>query len=682
MTASFRPDTSDVRITLQNGGGTTVAAGTSRTLTATLKDKYDNLIDDGTLAFSITKKVEGGQEAQLSNPTVTVGSSGTATTSFTPYQAGTSPAENNYTLQAKYTSAADRPVNSGQAATQNYSVIGNVNEPKITVSAGTNNSVTSDNTAWNTATVKLTDTWGNPIAGTVNVSTTKQSGQTCGDAAVKDRSLTFTAAGGSQTANISATQAGNYNAVFTSQPGNKQAQATLGMAFIAKGPVMTFTRAGSGDVSIGTSVQLTATVKDSGSAKQCPVPDVPVTFTAMPHYQAKANQNSVYHTVNGNKTATVNTNASGVAQVNMAGQQAWTWKTKASVSVNSSTAEKYVDVIGVETAKTQSGSRMFVGSTWPVTFGNGSLVSNYSHSISDSNLYRTVNSTTFGYIPRVGKNYQTSITFTNQSTNRTITVNPPTKFFSVTQWSGTRKPQGSASDQGKTYTSDSTITGKMVSGKSCSNGDDLISAYSEARSLFDKTSSITGEKGDSLYDGLSAWNKPVATMNVRLNVGQYASRSIASLIVPSGSIAYCTLNMAGKKASTAFRNDQRAYVGMVSINYAYLAVRAKVPDQSANAAYREVNAGKKLYQQSSGSTSLSDFNETIQQSNSAPYHSVNSVGYNNTGNYTGWWVGGGPVNFKYPEASAVYGDDSSHSFGSDTSATCTWSNVAVGCAMN
>ncbi|HAW0791820.1 TPA: LysM peptidoglycan-binding domain-containing protein [Escherichia coli] len=685
VTASFRPDTSDVRITLQNnGGGTTVAAGTSRTLTATLKDKYDNLIDDGTLAFSITKEVSGGQKAQLSNPTVTVGSSGTATTSFTPYQAGTSPQANNYQLTATYTSDAGRPVNKGSVKTQDYSVTGNVNEPKITVSAGTNNSVTSDNTVWNTATVKLTDIWGNPIAGTVNVSTTKQSGQTCGDAAVKASSLMFTTAGGSQTANISATQAGNYNAVFTSQPGNKQAQETLGMAFIAKGPVMTFTRAGSGDVSIGTSVQLTATVKDSGSAKRCPVPDVPVTFTPKAHSAAKANNTAIYHTVgNGTAAKVVNTNSQGIAQVDLTGQQAWTWITDASVSVNGSNSTQSLSVVGTETAKPQSGSRMFVGSTWPVTFGNGSLVSNYSHSISDGNLYRTVNSTTFGYIPRVGKSYQTSITFTNQSTNRTITVNPPTKFFSMTQWSSSGVAQGNSGNTGSTYSADKSISpNKVVLGKSCSNGSDLISAYTEARSLFDKTASITGEKGDSLYDGLSAWNKPVATMNVRLNVGQYANRSIANLVVPNGSVAYCSMNLAGKMASTYFRNDQRVYVGMASINYAYLAAWAKVPDQSGHGAYREVNAGKNLYQQPGGSTSLSAFNETIQQTNSVSYHSVNNVTYNNSGNYRGWWVGGGPVNFKYPEASAVYGDESIFYFDDDTSATCTWSNVAVGCAMN
>ncbi|EPC8528479.1 hypothetical protein ACR241_005015, partial [Escherichia coli] len=575
-------------------------------------------------------------------------------------------------------------VNGGQAATQNYSVIGNVNEPKITVTAGQNNQTTSDGSVYNTATVKLTDIWGNPIAGTVNVSTTKQSGQTCGDAAVKASSLMFTTAGGSQTANISATQAGNYNAVFTSQPGNKQAQETLGMAFIAKGPVMTFTRAGSGDVSIRTSVQLTATVKDSGSAKRCPVPDVPVTFTPKAHSAAKANNTAIYHTVgNGTAAKVVNTNSQGIAQVDLTGQQAWTWITDASVSVNGSNSTQSLSVVGTETAKTQSGSRMFVGSTWPVTFGNGSLVSNYSHSISDGNLYRTVNSTTFGYIPRVGKNYQTSITFTNQSTNRTITVNPPTKFFSMTQWSSSGKAKGGVDNYGSTYSDDKSISpNKVVLGKSCSNGSDLISAYTEARSLFDKTASITGEKGDSLYDGLSAWNKPVATMNVRLNVGQYANRSIANLVVPNGSVAYCSMNLAGKKKTTGFRHNQRVYVGMASINYAYLAAWAKVPDQSGHGAYREDNAGKKLYQQPRGSTSLSAFNETIQQTNSVSYHSVNNVTYNNSGNYRGWWVGGGPVNFKYPEASAVYGDDSSYKFDGDTFATCTWSNVAVGCAMN
>ncbi|EFO3581304.1 inverse autotransporter beta domain-containing protein [Escherichia coli] len=689
VTASFRPDTSNVTITLQNnGGGTTVAAGTSRTLTATLKDQYDNLIDDGTLAFSITKDVSGGQEAQLSNPTVTVGSSGTATTSFTPYQAGTSPQANNYQLTATYTSAAGRPVNKGSVKTQDYSVTGNVNEPKITVSAGTNNSVTSDNKVWNTATVKLTDTWGNPIKGNVTVRTTKQSGQTCGDAAVKASSLTFTAAGESQTANISATQAGNYNAVFTSQPGNKQAQATLGMAFIAQGPVLEFTRAGNGDVSIGTPVQLTATVKDAGSTRRCPVPNVPVTFTAMPHEQAKANKNSVYHTVNGSGSATVNTNASGVAQVNLVGQQAWTWKTKASVSVNNASDNSSVDVIGVETAKTQSGSRMFVGSTWPVTFGNGSYVSNYAHSVTDGNLYRTVNSTTFGYIPRVGKQYLTSITFTNQSTNRTITVKPPTKFFSVTQWSGTGKAEGRSLGGAAHYTGDSTITGKTVSGKSCSNGDDLISAYSEARTLFDKTASITGENGGSLYDGLSAWNKPVATMAVQfysystIFPTMNANRSIANLVVPSGSIAYCSLNLAAKEATTIFRNNQIVGVGMASINYAYLSAWAKIPDQSGHGAYREDNAGKKLYQQPSGSNSLSDFNETIQQSNDASYHSISNVTYGNKGNYRGWWVGGGSVSFKYPEASAGSGRDDKGFQIFTTVASCTWSNVAVGCAMN
>ncbi|WP_176391135.1 hypothetical protein, partial [Escherichia coli] len=109
-------------------------------------------------------------------------------------------------------------------------------------------------------------------------STTKQSGQTCGDAAVNTGSLSFTDAGTAQTAKISATQAGNYNAVFTSKPGNKQAQATLGMAFIAASPDLSFTSSAS-EQGIGVGVTLTATVKDAGSAKRCPVPDVPVTFT-------------------------------------------------------------------------------------------------------------------------------------------------------------------------------------------------------------------------------------------------------------------------------------------------------------------------------------------------------------------------------------------------------------------
>ncbi|MFN1941867.1 inverse autotransporter beta domain-containing protein [Escherichia coli] len=685
VTASFRPDTSNVTITLQNnGGGTTVAAGTSRTLTATLKDKYDNLIDDGTLAFSITKEVSGGQKAQLSNPTVTVGSSGTATTSFTPYWAGTSPAENNYTLQAKYTSAAGRPSNtSGKPATQNYSVTGNVNEPKITVTAGQNNQTTSDGSVYNTATVKLTDTWGNPIKGNVTVSTTKQSGQTCGDAAVKDRSLSFTDAGNAQTAEISATQAGNYNAVFTSQPGNKQTQATLDMAFIAQGPVLEFTRAGSGDVSIGTSVQLTATVTDAGSTRRCPVPNVPVTFTAMPHEQAKANKNSVYHTVNGSGSATVNTNASGVAQVNLVGQQAWTWKTKASVSVNNASDNRYVDVIGVETAKTQSGSRMFVGSTWPVTFGNGSYVSNYAHSVTDGNLYRTVNSTTFGYIPRVNKSYLSSITFTNQSTNRTITVKPPTKFFSMALWSDSGRASGGVINSYVTYTADKSISpNKIVTGKSCSNGDDLISAYSEARTLFDKTASITGDKGGSLYDNLLAWNPASGSMSVSIDTKQTANRSIASLVVPNGSMAYCSMNLASKAASTAFRNDQKVHVGMASINYADFAAWAKVPDQSGHGAYRVINAGKKLYQQPSGTSYLSNFNESSQTSNSASYHNVYNVTYGNSGNYRGWWLGAGGISYKYPEATAAWGNDDGAIISSNSWTSCTWSNVAVGCAMN
>ncbi|EMR3573591.1 TPA: LysM peptidoglycan-binding domain-containing protein [Escherichia coli] len=488
VTASFRPDTSDVTITLQNnGGGTTVAAGTFRTLTATLKDKYDNLIDDGTLAFSITKEVSGGQKAQLSNPTVTVGSSGTATTSFTPYWAGISPKSDNYTLQATYTSAAGRPVNGGQAATQNYSVIGNVNEPKITVSAVTNNSVTSDNKVWNTATVKLTDTWGNPIKGNVTVSTTKQSGQTCGDAAVNTGSLSFTDAGIAQTAKISATQAGNYNAVFTSQPGNKQAQATLGMAFIAQGPVLEFTRAGSGDVSIGTSVQLTATVKDSGSAKQCPVPNVPVTFTPKPHSAAEANKTAIYHTVgNGTAAKVVNTDNQGIAQVSMTGQQAWTWITQASVTVNSTTKSGEVSVIGTETANTVNSQYYVVGAPWPIWFGNNSNISNYSHNI-PKELDTWWTATTQGITPREGKDWPKTITFTNKSTKRQLVVTTPRGLTSF-------KENSINNVKGEI-----TFTAPMVSGMSCNAGN--MSDVQAATSAL-KQAAARGVNLTSFADGL------------------------------------------------------------------------------------------------------------------------------------------------------------------------------------
>ncbi|EOP1463516.1 inverse autotransporter beta domain-containing protein [Escherichia coli] len=456
VTASFRPDTSNVTITLQNnGGGTTVAAGTSRTLTATLKDKYDNLIDDGTLAFSITKKVEGGQEAQLSNPTVTVGSSGTATTSFTPYQAGISPESDNYTLQATYTSAAGRPSNtSGKPATQNYSVTGNVNEPKITVTAGQNNQTTSDGSVYNTATVKLTDTWGNPIKGNVTVSTTKQSGQTCGDADVNTRSLSFTDAGAAQTAKISATQAGNYNAVFTSQPGNKQAQATLGMAFIAKAPELSFASSAS-EQGIGVGVTLTATVKDAGSAKRCPVPNVPVTFTALPDSSAGANQSSIYHTLS---QPSVVTNASGVSQVTLTGQQAWTWITQASVTVNGNTKTEDVSIIGTETANTVNSQYYVVGAPWPVWFGNNSNISNYKDDVSDSWLKTWSTATTWAATPRTNRAWPTSFTFTNQSTKRQLTVTTPRGLTSF-------KVNDHYNVKGEI-----TFTAPMVSGMSCNAG--------------------------------------------------------------------------------------------------------------------------------------------------------------------------------------------------------------------
>ncbi len=539
VTASFRPDTSDVRITLQNnGGGTTVAAGTSRTLTATLKDKYDNLIDDGTLAFSITKEVSGGQKAQLSNPTVTVGSSGTATTSFTPYQAGTSPQANNYQLTATYNSAAGRPVNKGSVKTQDYSVTGNVNEPKITVSAGTNNSVTSDNTVWNTATVKLTDTWGNPIAGTVNVSTTKQSGQTCGDADVNTRSLSFTDAGNAQTAQISATQAGNYNAVFTSQPGNKQAQATLGMAFIAKAPELSFASSAS-EQGIGVGVTLTATVKDAGSAKRCPVPNVPVTFTALPDSKAGTNQSSIYHTLS---QPSVVTNASGVSQVTLTGQQAWTWKTNASVEVNRQTATKEVSVIGTETANTVNSQYYVVGAPWPVWFGNNSNISNYKDDVSDSSLKTWSNTTTWAATPRINKAWPTSFTFTNQSTGRTLTVTTPRGLTSF-------KENSINNVKGQT-----TFTAPMVSGMSCNAGN--MSDVQGATTAL-KQAAARGISTTALADGLMS---PVTAASYRSQIltSGYGVPTWAGtgVVLMSGTTGIAR-SLATKVGANAFSSDAR-----------------------------------------------------------------------------------------------------------------------------
>ncbi|EIM3160700.1 hypothetical protein K5Z93_003691, partial [Escherichia coli] len=505
VTASFRPDTSDVRITLQNGGDTKVAAGTSRTLTATLKDKYDNLIDDGTLAFSITKKVEGGQEAQLSNPTVTVGSSGTATTSFTPYQAGISPESDNYTLQATYTSAAGRPVNEGSVKTQDYSVTGNVNEPKITVTAGLKNQTTSDGSVYNTATVKLTDTWGNPIKGNVTVSTTKQSGQTCGDAAVNTGSLSFTDAGTAQTAKISATQAGNYNAVFTSQPGNKQAQATLGMAFIAASPDLSFTSSAV-EQRIGVGVTLTATVKDAGSAKRCPVPDVPVTFTPKAHSAAKANNTAIYHTVgNGTAAKVVNTNNQGVAQVNLTGQQAWTWITQASVTVNGNTKTEDVSIIGTETANTVNSQYYVVGAPWPVWFGNNSNISNYTDNGVSGDLKTWRTTTTWAATPRINKEWPKTFTFTNQSTGKTLTVTTPRGLTSF-------KENNINNVKGQI-----TFTAPMVSGMRCNaatNGGSLMDDVQRATSAL-KQATARGVSLTSLADGLMS---PVSAASYKTHI--------------------------------------------------------------------------------------------------------------------------------------------------------------------
>ncbi|EPE2977414.1 inverse autotransporter beta domain-containing protein [Escherichia coli] len=551
VTASFRPDTSNVTITLQNGGDTKVAAGTSRTLTATLKDKYGNLIDDGTLAFSITQKVDGGQEAQLSNPTVTVGSSGTATTSFTPYQAGTSPQANNYQLTATYTSAAGRPSNSGKAATQDYSVTGNVNEPKITVSAGTNNSVTSDNTAWNTATVKLTDTWGNPIAGTVNVSTTKQSGQTCGDADVNTRSLSFTDAGAAQTAKISATQAGNYNAVFTSQPGNKQAQATLGMAFIAKAPELSFASSAS-EQGIGVGVTLTATVKDAGSAKRCPVPNVPVTFTALPDSSAGANQSSIYHTLS---QPSVVTNASGVSQVTLTGQQAWTWKTQASVTVNSSTVTKDVSVIGTETANTVNSQYYVVGAPWPVWFGNNSNISNYKDNGVSGDLKTWSTTTTWAATPRTGKAWPTSFTFTNQSTKRQLTVTTPRGLTSF-------KANSINNVKGET-----TFTAPMVSGMSCNAGNmqDVQRATSALKQAAARGVSLTN-LADGLMSPVSAASYKSQILTSGYGVPTWSGTGV---VLMSGTTGIAR-SLATKVQANAFSHDARSITSAAWVGAGWL----------------------------------------------------------------------------------------------------------------
>ncbi|WP_213055878.1 hypothetical protein, partial [Escherichia coli] len=61
----------------------------------------------------------------------------------------------------------------------------------------------------------------------------------------------------------------------------------------------------------------------------------------------------------------------------LTGQQAWTWKTQASVTVNSSTVTKDVSVIGTETANTVNSQYYVVGAPWPVWFGNNSNISNY-----------------------------------------------------------------------------------------------------------------------------------------------------------------------------------------------------------------------------------------------------------------------------------------------------------------
>ncbi|EPC8602544.1 hypothetical protein ACR240_005396, partial [Escherichia coli] len=430
-------------------------------------------------------------------------------------------------------------VNKGSVKTQDYSVTGNVNEPKITVSAGTNNSVTSDNTVWNTATVKLTDTWGNPIAGTVNVSTTKQSGQTCGDADVNTRSLSFTDAGNAQTAQISATQAGNYNAVFTSQPGNKQAQATLGMAFIAKAPELSFASSAS-EQGIGVGVTLTATVKDAGSAKRCPVPNVPVTFTALPDSNAGTNKSSIYHTLS---QSSVVTNASGVSQVTLTGQQAWTWKTQASVTVNSSNATKEVNVIGTETANTVNSQYYVVGAPWPVWFGNNSNISNYKDNGVSGDLKTWSTTTTWAATPRINKAWPTSFTFTNQSTGRTLTVTTPRGLTSF-------KENSINNVKGET-----TFTAPMVSGMSCNAGNmqDVQWATSALKQAAARGVSLTN-LADGLMSPVSAASYKSQILTSGYGVPTWAGTGV---VLMSGTTGIAR-SLGTKVSANAFSSDARA----------------------------------------------------------------------------------------------------------------------------
>ncbi|MHZ55336.1 hypothetical protein D9D77_28205, partial [Escherichia coli] len=239
-----------------------------------------------------------------------------------------------------------------------------------------------------------------------------------------------------------------------SQPGNKQAQATLGMAFIAKAPELSFASSAS-EQGIGVGVTLTATVTDAGSAKRCPVPNVPVTFTALPDSKAGTNQSSIYHTLS---QPSVVTNASGVSQVTLTGQQAWTWITDASVSVNGQTATKEVSVIGTETAETINSQYYFVGAPWPVWFGKNSNISNYTDN-ADSSLKTWSNTTTWAATPRVNKVWPTSFTFTNQSTKRVLTVTTPRGLTAI-QIANINNVKGSG-----------TFSVQQVSGASCNAAD-------------------------------------------------------------------------------------------------------------------------------------------------------------------------------------------------------------------
>ncbi|ENJ8217386.1 hypothetical protein AB2C09_004796, partial [Escherichia coli] len=294
---------------------------------------------------------------------------------------------------------------------------------------------------------------------------------------------------------------------------------------------------------IGVGVTLTATVKDAGSAKRCPVPNVPVTFTPKPHSAAEANKTAIYHTVgNGTAAKVVNTDNQGIAQVNMTGQQAWTWITQASVTVNSTTKSGEVSVIGTETANTVNSQYYVVGAPWPIWFGNNSNISNYSHNI-PKELDTWWTATTQGIVPRAGKEWPKTITFTNKSTKRQLVVTTPRGLTSF-------KENSINNVKGET-----TFTAPMVSGMSCNAGNmsDVQAATSALKQAAARGVSLT-----SLADGLMS---PVtaASYNSRIltSGGGMPTWSGTGVVLMSGATGIAR-SLATKVRANAFSSDARA----------------------------------------------------------------------------------------------------------------------------